>query len=131
MKYTRICDMQCEKCGSLDSAREYIPKGKLLDTPECPETMEFAECDHVQHHCRICGWEWQSPDEEENFRLWKENAIEEENRSHEAYLAILDKMAKQYASSSMRFEVHSSRLKAESGHLGRLAEIKDAWRSTP
>lgn len=68
------CDAECTKCGSADVHRTWRPKGQQFaydsGDHEVGEDKDIAyakygvamatqEC--IQHHCRTCGFEWNTP----------------------------------------------------------------------
>lgn len=64
------CDLPCPKCGSADVLRRFWPKGerrqaKEYGVPSMRWTRvvawnEYANRDHLVHHCRCCQHEWQT-----------------------------------------------------------------------
>lgn len=67
----RPCDEPCEKCGATDIYRRFIAKGGEVPHEgydRCASKYGTGQChswkatrDHVNHHCRCCGFVWQTP----------------------------------------------------------------------
>lgn len=71
---SKPCDIPCPKCGSADIYRRWRRKGVVFDYScadheqgedgdiaygHCREAMATRDC--IQHHCRTCGFEWNTP----------------------------------------------------------------------
>jgi hypothetical protein len=65
------CVEPCSKCGSGDIYRRFIAKGGEVPHEgydRCASKYGTGEChswtatrDHLHHHCRCCGFVWQTP----------------------------------------------------------------------
>lgn len=64
------CNMGCDKCGSNDVYRRFVPKGNVLDNRKYYESpSRFADPhgytsvafrEHIMHLCRCCGHAWET-----------------------------------------------------------------------
>lgn len=73
-KAQKPCDVPCPKCGSMDICRTWRPKGcqfaydsadhapgedRDIAYAQYGVAMATQEC--IQHHCRTCHFEWNTP----------------------------------------------------------------------